>query len=309
MLEISKYIQDLLYLHDCVIIPNFGGFVANYQSAQINKGSRFIYPPTKSIGFNKNLSKNDGLLIKYLADAENLEYTEAEKSVNFFVEDICVQLQRGETVVLENIGTFYNDRKFNLQFTPANKINYLIAAYGFDGFELTSLSSSTKQPVVIPISQSKAVVKTISLKRWGYISTAAACLLAVALLPTSSESNIQINAAGIGIETSLSVTKNAPQISPKEELVTFTPEISPKVKATIEARPMYYLVAGCFSSKENAKQLQETFEAKKYPATVFAFKNLHAVAVNQFKTKEEAIAFKSDFQEVYPEKMCWILKK
>ncbi len=309
MLEISKYIQDLLYLHDCVIIPGFGGFVANYRAAKIDRNSNTIYPPSKDIGFNSNLNRNDGLLIKYLADVENLEYAEAEKSVDFFVEDMFVQLQRGETVVLENIGSFYNDRKFNLQFTPNNSVNYLIASYGLDSFELTSVSNPSQQTITALAAQSKPITRTISAKRWGYISAAAACLFAVALLPTSSENEMSINAAGIGIETSFSPKEKTSKVSPKEELVIFKPEISAKVKATIAARPMYYLVAGCFSSKKNADQLQAKLEDKAYPATVFPFKHLQAVAVNQFKTKEEAIALKRDFQKVYPEISCWILKK
>ena len=30
---ISKYISELLFLHDCVIIPQFGGFIGNNKSA------------------------------------------------------------------------------------------------------------------------------------------------------------------------------------------------------------------------------------------------------------------------------------
>ncbi|MEC8853074.1 MAG: SPOR domain-containing protein, partial [Bacteroidota bacterium] len=33
---IEHYISDLLYLHDCVIIPGFGGFVGNKKSAFIH---------------------------------------------------------------------------------------------------------------------------------------------------------------------------------------------------------------------------------------------------------------------------------
>ncbi len=310
MLEISKYIQDLLYLHDCVIIPGFGGFVANYKAAQIDRRNNQIHPPSKDIGFNCNLNRNDGLLIKYLADAENLEYAEAEKSVNFFVEDIRVQLQRGETVYLKNIGSFYNDRKFNLQFTPNNRINYLIASLGLDSLELTSVSSRPEQTITTLATQSQPIARSISVKRWGYMSAAAACLFAVALLPTSSENNTTINAAAIGIENSfIPTTKKAPVISNETELVAFKPKLNKKVKVSIKARPMYYLIAGCFSSAENAEHLQNKLVAKSYPATVFAFKNLQAVAVNRFETKEEAIKLKQNFQEAFPYISCWILKK
>lgn len=96
MLEISKYIKELLFIHDCVILPGFGGFLANYKPAKVDDNLNVIFPPTKAIGFNRNLLQNDGLLITRLAEAENLSYAEAEKSVQFFIEDIRVRIQRGE---------------------------------------------------------------------------------------------------------------------------------------------------------------------------------------------------------------------
>ena len=80
MLEVSKYIKDLLFIHDCVILPGFGGFVANYKPANIDDNLNIVSPPSKAVGFNRNLSKNDGLLINRLAESENLSYLEAEKS-------------------------------------------------------------------------------------------------------------------------------------------------------------------------------------------------------------------------------------
>ena len=57
---ISKYISELLFLHDCVIIPEFGGFVGNNKSAVLNEITRTISPPSKEILFNLNLQTNDG---------------------------------------------------------------------------------------------------------------------------------------------------------------------------------------------------------------------------------------------------------
>ena len=51
---ISKYISELLFLHDCVIIPEFGGFVGNNKSAVLNEITRTISPPSKEILFNPN---------------------------------------------------------------------------------------------------------------------------------------------------------------------------------------------------------------------------------------------------------------
>jgi hypothetical protein len=62
-MQLNKQIIDLLFEHDCVIIPGFGGFVAQYSSASFEEISQSFVPPSKSILFNKNLINNDGLLL------------------------------------------------------------------------------------------------------------------------------------------------------------------------------------------------------------------------------------------------------
>ena len=71
MINISKHIVELLYLNDCVIIPEFGGFITNYKSSIVNNVNNFI-PPSKQITFNKNLKDNDGLLINSIKNKEQL---------------------------------------------------------------------------------------------------------------------------------------------------------------------------------------------------------------------------------------------
>ena len=67
MMTIANYLKDLLYRYDCVIVPNFGGFITNNTSAQIHRSTHTFYPPSKQVGFNVNLSYNDGLLANYIA--------------------------------------------------------------------------------------------------------------------------------------------------------------------------------------------------------------------------------------------------
>ncbi|MBL7972118.1 MAG: SPOR domain-containing protein, partial [Prolixibacteraceae bacterium] len=76
-MEINHYIKELLLLNDCVIIPEFGGFVANYKPAT-NENNRF-FPPTKEIAFNNKLISNDGLLINHISQTEGISYFSARQ--------------------------------------------------------------------------------------------------------------------------------------------------------------------------------------------------------------------------------------
>ena len=48
-MKISYHIFNLLQEHDCVIVPNFGAFVARNISAKISRDGSRIYPPNKEI--------------------------------------------------------------------------------------------------------------------------------------------------------------------------------------------------------------------------------------------------------------------
>ncbi|MFL2578994.1 MAG: hypothetical protein ACJ0QQ_02880 [Parvicellaceae bacterium] len=45
MLEINQIIKELLQLHDCVIFPNLGGFVAQYSPANFDE-KKICFLPT-----------------------------------------------------------------------------------------------------------------------------------------------------------------------------------------------------------------------------------------------------------------------
>ena len=51
-MNVEKHIGELLYDHNCVIVPDLGGFVANYAPAKIHPTQHTFTPPTKNIVFN-----------------------------------------------------------------------------------------------------------------------------------------------------------------------------------------------------------------------------------------------------------------
>ena len=73
-MNLANYINDLLYRYDCVIVPDFGGFVTNRIGAKLNSDTHTFSPPTKQIAFNSHLKHNDGLLANYIASSEQISF-------------------------------------------------------------------------------------------------------------------------------------------------------------------------------------------------------------------------------------------
>ena len=64
MLRIVGHIEHLLSVHDCVIVPDFGGFVVQTLPVRYDAGMHRFEPMRKDIVFNETLQYNDGLLIE-----------------------------------------------------------------------------------------------------------------------------------------------------------------------------------------------------------------------------------------------------
>jgi len=135
MQKVDKHISDLLYNHDCVIVPQLGGFVANYASAKIHPTQHTFTPPSKKIVFNTNLKNNDGLLANHITQFDNTTYPEALKYIDRFVENTNTQLKNGEKVVITDVGKLFLDVERNIQFEPDTNTNHLLDAFGLAQFQ------------------------------------------------------------------------------------------------------------------------------------------------------------------------------
>ncbi|MDE5422249.1 SPOR domain-containing protein [Ancylomarina sp. DW003] len=318
MLEISRYIKDLLFIHDCVILPGLGGFVANYTPAIENPLMNEMLPPSKALSFNKNLTQNDGLLINCLAEAEKLTYSEARRAIDLYIEDVSVRLRRGEKVNFDNLGELFYNKRHKLQFEPAKDINFLVDLFGMESFELPD-QIIQENPQIRSLIIKENFWNRFSLKRKAYAAVAIPFFLGLALIPVNLSNYQHQSSASFSMMESTpdvqkaKVVKAEKKISPANELVSFEPRIIyAKPKAAIKNKSIkgkYYLIAGSFSNIENAKILKTVIEANSYPAKIIKNKNLYAVALNKFNSKKEAERFRRKVRQKNPNASCWVLKQ
>jgi len=128
-LDLEAIIGKLLFEFDAVIIPGFGGFVANYKSSTIDHVQGMIHPPSKSISFNENLVVNDGILVNHLKSKHGLSLEEAKDTIQQFVVELKKKIEEREIIVFPEVGRLYRDYENKLQFLPDNS-NYNLDAYG-----------------------------------------------------------------------------------------------------------------------------------------------------------------------------------
>lgn len=162
MLTVEQLIGDLLLQHNCVIVPSFGGFVAQRTSAKIDPAKGVIIPPKKSVLFNKQLINNDGLLIAALSQANSIPYSEAAEEVQAHINEWEAKLQMGGRITIDRVGNLFYDQERNLCFEQDRFYNLLLESFGLSAVHFVSVADAEAKESHQAILQ---VVKAVEMEQ------------------------------------------------------------------------------------------------------------------------------------------------
>lgn len=130
ILNLSNFIYSLLLENETVIIPGFGAFVSTYKPAAILENE--IKPPSKEVTFTQKIRNNDGMLAEIIARKAKISQSYAMKRIEKARENMLYVLDKGETVIVENIGTLVYNENNEIQFTPFQDENLLLDSFGLE---------------------------------------------------------------------------------------------------------------------------------------------------------------------------------
>jgi cell division septation protein DedD len=145
---IAKYIGDLLFDYECVVIPGLGGFIINDKPSTINYNTNYFTPPFREIMFNPYLLANDGLLLNYIAKEENITYQEAKQKVDNFVVACLNALNNGKRIKFNKVGTISKDSNDKIVFEQDESVNYNPASFGLTSFISPSVRKPTHEETI-----------------------------------------------------------------------------------------------------------------------------------------------------------------
>jgi len=167
-MKIARYIGDLLYDYECVVIPGLGGFLTNDKSASIQPNTHHFHPPFKQVMFNAYLKTNDGLLVNYIAREENISYKEAKAQVDKFVYLCDNALKSGKRINFHKVGSLYLNKNEKIVFEQADTINYNADAFGLTGFVSPAIrraNAEEKLREVVGVGHEKKVTVAKEIKK------------------------------------------------------------------------------------------------------------------------------------------------
>ena len=310
---VAHYISNLLYLHDCVIIPGFGGFVGNKKSAYIHPVSGIIYPPSKALLFNKNLSENDGLLTTHIAKEEGIDLSKVSILIEDFVQKIKNELAERSAFKLQNIGTFSSGKEGNISFMQDNSCNYNLASFGMQANHKSKKVERTLS------DDKKAVVKTIKQRDFTKTITRVAAILlplvGLSLIGITQEEKINniygqmANLNPFANTAKTEVVTETPAITTEAPVVEIIEPVEAEeiVSPIIPQQYTYYIIAGAFSEQKNANKLLQKLKRWNYNASIVEGGNLMRVSYNSFSNKEDALLALAEIRK--ENNSAWLLTK
>lgn len=232
MLRIITHIERLLLVHDCVIVPGFGGFVLQAVSAVYDEKEHLFNPQRKEIVFNVTLQHNDGLLSESYMQMYDVNYRKAQLMLEEDVADMKVVLQEDKKLSLGVLGSFSLGMEGQVIFHPGESDAFSVGSYGLVSFNFPQLQPvlAEREEVVLLTRKRKKDILYIPVNR-KLLRVAAASAAAVALFLLVSTPVKDVNQAAYTasfVPTEM-VVKSAPEIKPAEEIAseeTIAPEIN-----------------------------------------------------------------------------------
>jgi cell division protein FtsN len=299
-MTLTNYINDLLYRYDCVIVPDFGGFVTNAISAKVNHFSHTFYPPTKQVTFNALLKNNDGLLANYIASSENISFEQATNSIAEIVKNWQTQLQT-ESVVIGKIGSLSLNNEQQIIFEPNTNSNYLTETFGMAAVNSTAVKRLDYQKqveVFTPVVANK--------KASGFLKYAAVAVIALTVGTfgwNSYQNNVQKE----------HFAKQQQDVEKKIQSATFVisnPLPTIQLNVAKETPKNFHIIAGAFEFKENAEKKLKQLHTKGFDAKIIGENRwgLTQVTYASFSTRQDAFKRLSDIR-IKHSKDAWLLIK
>ena len=150
MIELSRHIEMMLLENDCVVVPDFGGFIAHYQPARYVEEEGIFLPPLRTVGFNPQLTMNDGMLTQSYMQAYHTDFPDAARKISIKVEEIQEKLYNEGKITLQGIGDLYYNIRGEYEFHPQEGGILSPSLYALDSLKMSLLAEMEWAEEAIP---------------------------------------------------------------------------------------------------------------------------------------------------------------
>lgn len=330
-MDITYHIKVLLSDYDCVIIPDFGAFIAEYSSPVVDEEHASI--PSKDLLFNRQIRRNDGLLINAIIEHHNIDYQKAKKEIAAFVAEVKKRLDKGEHYVFEGLGTMSLDENGFIQFIADEHNSCLLDAYGLRPVHLKKINK--KKPTAQGLTQEEEVQSTKRRRLLIPLTAAAAVVLLLIIFSPPLIDMGKVDKAGWSFDTappsltqeqgnlpivdkeppSLPLSRKQPVAEAARQAEKEDSLSQDSLKQSVEvptqkAENAYHIIVASLPNQATADEFLKTFRKQ------YHFEHLetltgngrYRISVAHFAAQSEAVTFVKTLRTRHPQlKDAWVL--
>jgi hypothetical protein len=280
MLRIFTHIERLLLTNDCVIIPEFGGFVLHPCPAVYQPEKHRFCPPGKGIVFNPTLKHYDRLIPESYIQMYGMTFEEAHISLRKDIGELHHILDKEGAVYFEKIGFLRKDDVGKMFFEVERNSSFVgLKPYGLYPFHLPPVAVNVIPQIKIETTQT--IKNETQPKRMVYfpvnkpllrvigVSAAAVALFLLVSTPINDVGRSSYSASLIPSEIILKgEIEEIEEIGEIGEAEIYESKSQPTSSATDEMTPTqkiieatsqttYYAIIGSFTSEKQANQFMQ----------------------------------------------------
>ncbi len=320
-LSFEQLTEKLLNRYECVILPDFGGFIVRESPCNFNASKDRIKPASKHIFFNPHLTANDGLLYNEIQTARACTYTEAVEWYQSTVAEYKQVIEDAGSRKFGELGTFFKGKENNFWFSPAPELNLSLDSFGLSAIDIykvaqTETVSETIVRTLKPeteLADNKPIISTepfrMNYKAW--IAAATVALLVHFTYLKLETNDVTTNEASVLPTISSPVQEDA---EPKVDTTSYTTPIDTAAEAVPETllnnateTPVVEPVAPVINEPvvTESKKIEpsKTNQVKSEPVTEQVEAVVEPVAepsynrVARYKLESNALAHKKDLEK------------
>lgn len=340
-MDFSKALKDLLFQHECVVIPGFGGFLVKQENAQFKPEHNRFYPPAGTIYFNSELKANDGLIANYIANERNISFREATDTIENNVAEIRNIIQSKGSFILHGIGAFSLHHEGNLEFTPDDNANFLSSSYGLPVFSPHQVTYNEFDPQLVNLRPERKTGHLVAeTLKWAAVLLPFAFAATWGALNLNTITNVvQSEAALFPWTFSTPGKSTSAVVQPKQNITENASEAisvsrfenrsnasitafaayttlhgNPPEKSITHAQALaneagYYIIGGAFKDYKNALRLTEQMKSLGYDSGMLGMnaKGLYVVYIQSCQSQTEALVQLTNIRRAVQPK-AWLLK-
>jgi hypothetical protein len=327
VLEITAHIEKLLLVHDCVIIPDFGGFVLQLHPSVYVGEEHLFCPPYKEIVFNPVLKHNDGLLSESYMQMYGMDFDEASKTLKKDVEKLKTTLSDNGKISLGAIGVLDKSMENTIVFHPDSSENrFNCEIYGLSMFNFSPISKPVpaKRNTTLTYTPAQVIYLPIN-KLLVYVAGMVAAIIFLFLLLTTPIKDVNSDIYTASFMPSEMVKQLAPVktlemtslIVEKNDMKTINDTLSETEvealtidnKIIVEAPTygMYYIIIGSFETERQARAFIDVINPLIYSNIGIVQKNNRIrVYVDKYENRDLAMNYIFRLREDKRFKDAWL---